>query len=112
LQGTNKGEFYTDVCRDVSGLIISFLLKFSSSAEKGGNQGTALQARIARYLIIRYLEFEFYLPFFSLFCSISPLFQHSKKIFGGKLHTDECVHYCIFHRIASKPLLIRRLTKN
>jgi hypothetical protein len=35
LQGTNKGEFYTDVCRDVSGLIISFLL-FSSSAEKGG----------------------------------------------------------------------------
>jgi hypothetical protein len=36
LQGTNKGEFYTDVCRDVSGLIISFLLKFSSSAEKGG----------------------------------------------------------------------------
>jgi hypothetical protein len=34
LQGTNKGEFYTDVCRDVSGLIISFLLKFSSSAEK------------------------------------------------------------------------------
>jgi hypothetical protein len=45
LQGTNKGEFYTDVCRDVSGLIISFLLKFSSSAEKAESlnlQGTAL----------------------------------------------------------------------
>jgi hypothetical protein len=36
--------------RDVSGLIISFLLKFSSSAEKAESlnlQGTALQARCA-----------------------------------------------------------------
>jgi hypothetical protein len=65
LARNKQGEFYTDVCRDVSGLIISFLL--SSSAEKAESlnlQGTALQARIARYLIIRYLEFEFYLPFY------------------------------------------------
>jgi hypothetical protein len=65
LQGTNKGEFYTDVCRDVSGLIIS-LLNSVHPPKKAESllQGTALQARIARYLIIRYLEFEFYLPFY------------------------------------------------
>ena len=36
LQGTNEGEFYTDVCRNDSAPTISFALKFSSSAKKGG----------------------------------------------------------------------------
>jgi hypothetical protein len=30
MQGTNDGDFYTDVCRNESAPTISFVLKFSS----------------------------------------------------------------------------------
>jgi hypothetical protein len=66
-------------------------IKIQFIRRKGGitSQGTALQARIARYLIIRYLEFEFYLPFYFVSVLIDPLFQHSKRYLEAN-YTDEC----------------------
>jgi hypothetical protein len=118
LQGTKqRGEVYTDVCRDVSEPDHFVFIKIQFFLRKGWNlHSQTLQARIARYLIIGILvEFLSSILFLRL-CFFVRLVLCSnilKKDIWSKLHTDECKRSLLyfFHRIASNLFWTIRLLK-